>query len=72
MEVEKTHVKPSNKIILLIKVIFQIKLIFDFGLKENIKKSNKNSKKFLKEIKYEIIDGIYVLPPVVKNHTITI
>jgi hypothetical protein len=51
---------------------------------ENIKKSNKvdlelvkkcikNSKKFLKEIKYEIIDGIYnVLPPVVKNHTITI
>ena len=40
---------------------------------ELVKKCIKNSKKFLKEIKYEIIDGIYnVLPPVVKNHTITI
>jgi hypothetical protein len=35
--------------------------------KENIEKS----KKILKEIKYEIIDGIYVLPPVVKDHAVT-
>ena len=51
--------------------------------KENIEKSDKidlelvklyikKSKKFLKEINYEIKDGIYVLPPVVKDHTIIV
>lgn len=52
--------------------------------KENIQKSDKidmelvelyknKGKMFLKEIKYELNDGIYnVLPPVVKDHTITV
>lgn len=51
--------------------------------KENIEKSDKidlelaklyikKSKKFLKEINYETKNGIYVLPPVVKDHTIIV